>query len=92
MFTRISTSSKKIVLAATAVVAMALPAVSMAEQPLQPQHWAVELHGTIPAQGNAALEAIQFELRKEAGELDAEFLPPQILGLQKKRRDDTSAS
>lgn len=92
MFTRIAQSTKKVALVSTALALLAAPAISSAEEALHPQQWAVELHASIPAQGNEALQMMQKDFVQKAGDLEAGFLPPQILGMQQLRRDDAPAS
>ncbi len=78
---------------ATAAAALVFTAgTASAEAPAHPQEWAVELHSSIPAQGNAALHEMQNEIRQRAGHIPADFLPPQIWSLNTPKRDDSSRS
>lgn len=65
---------------------------AFAEPAAQPHEWAVELHSSIPAQGNAALHEIQNDIRQRAGNIEADFLPPQIWSLNAPKRDDRTES
>lgn len=81
-------AAKFFAIAATALTTGA----AFAEPPAQPYDWAVEMHSSIPAQGNAALQKIQNDIRQRAGNIEADFLPPQIWSLNTPKRDDRSES
>ncbi len=63
-----------------------------AEGPTHPQVWGQEMHRSISAQGNAALRALQEDFRKQAGDIEADFMPPQIWSLQSAPKKDRAAS
>lgn len=83
-------NAAKIFIASAALIASA--GVASAEAPAHPQEWAHDLHSSIPAQGNSALHEMQQDIRQRAGNIEADFLPPQVWSLKAPQRDDRSRS
>ncbi len=64
----------------------------LAEAPAHPQVWGKQMHRSISTQGNAALRELQNDFRRQAGEIEADFMPPQIWTLQDSPKKDRAAS